>query len=387
MSNSVLDLHRAVEPRLDFLDSCRGAAVLAVFTYHCLDPVFSDNAVSWGGNFRSCSFAPENLLFVAASFGVYGVAVFFAVSGFCIQLSVARQASVDWGKFFLRRGFRILPTYWFWLSVFALFSILAAMGSGQPCIGFKNIFAHTLLVQNLREEIVYSINPSFWSLAIEWQLYMLFPLVLIGVRLVGWLPILAVTATLEIIFRNWAGTESGLFRPSVFTPFNYWWAWTIGAFVADRFSTRDSLPLSRIPLALCVLTTVFAWFWKPTSLFVFPAVSFTTAVWLSKRLTSHSSARVANWKSNAQSYRPLARLGVCSYSFYLIHQPVLMSVGRIMDQCYAFGNAAKIVILYSLVIPIYLISVGSFRWLETPSNRYGKAMTTKGKGASGIAGG
>jgi peptidoglycan/LPS O-acetylase OafA/YrhL len=371
------------EPQLNkehfaFLDLARGIAVLAVFLFHTLDPVLHRHEVAWNDSWRQFPVSIADLLFTLASLGKYGVAVFFVISGFCIQLSYAKSKDKHWLPFFIRRSFRILPTYWFWLGVFACLTIVISWKAGLTPISFKNIGMHGLLLQNFRESIVYSINPSFWSLAVEAQLYLLFPVLVFSVSKWGWKPSLVFVFLIEIGFRFWASCDGIDLKPGEFFTLNYWWSWCIGAYVADRYVSGKKPLLKKIPLFVCLGLVLLTWAWEPTSHFLFTVVAFSTAVWLTHRLSSskptqnQSKASFLNFLS-----KPLTTLGLCSYSFYLVHQPILLMSARGFEDFQIHDITVRFAwfMFYGLVI--FGVSLCSYRWIEMSSHRLGINLAIK----------
>src|SRR4051794_33828652 len=112
---------------LKSIDILRGVAVLVVFSFHCLTASFHVSIF-------------DQLL------GTAGVAIFFAISGFCIHLSFSRQP--DWGVFWLRRAFRLYPAY---LLAVVLFS-------AGPLRDVWQISSHLLLIHNFYVKTIYGLN-------------------------------------------------------------------------------------------------------------------------------------------------------------------------------------------------------------------------------------
>jgi peptidoglycan/LPS O-acetylase OafA/YrhL len=83
-------------------------------------------------------------------------------------------------QFARRRARRILPAYWAALAFSLAVAWLVVPQPGEAVPGAKSAVVNGLLVQNL----VGGPNPnrSFWSMAVEAQLYVLFPLLLLMVR-------------------------------------------------------------------------------------------------------------------------------------------------------------------------------------------------------------
>src|SRR4051812_48905247 len=115
-------------------------------------------------------------------YGRFAVVVFIVLSGFSLALSPARRGWRQDGlrSFALRRARRILPPYWAALAFSLAVAWLVVPPPGQPAPDTGSVVVNGLLVQNLVG--VPSPNRSFWSIAVEAQLYLLFPLLLVLVR-------------------------------------------------------------------------------------------------------------------------------------------------------------------------------------------------------------
>jgi len=167
-------------PRLDVL---RAVAILLVFAFHY--------AGVWGPAFAlSAAHASKGepvsavnaFLFGISALGTSGVPLFFVISGFCIHLSVLRRRKAfQVGDFFWRRFLRIYPAYFGALAFFSVLGLFKILNS----LNLKMFLAHLFLVHNLfNHQILLSINAPFWSLAVECQFYLLYPLLLVLRR--GW---------------------------------------------------------------------------------------------------------------------------------------------------------------------------------------------------------
>lgn len=103
--------------------------------------------------------------------GDKGVDIFFVISGFLITGILLKQIDRDrhiaLGNFYLRRFLRLSPAYWLVLALYAL--------SGQA--NTHNLWANLLYVNNFLPYDQQAMNWS-WSLAIEEQFYLVYPLLL-----------------------------------------------------------------------------------------------------------------------------------------------------------------------------------------------------------------
>src|SRR3954447_16054348 len=157
--------------RLTGLDGVRGLAALFVVVHHVFLRAFPgypvDHAPFWAAWFI---------------YGRFAVVVFIVLSGFSLALSPARHGwRLDGlSRFARRRARRILPAYWAALvfSLAVAWFVVAPPGQGAP--GAKSVLVNGLLAQNL--VAAPSPNRSFWSMAVEAQLYVVFPLLLLMVR-------------------------------------------------------------------------------------------------------------------------------------------------------------------------------------------------------------
>jgi len=147
------------------LDGLRALACLAVFGVHF------QQAVSLQGNIGPFDLARflEN--------GNTGVALFFVLSGFLLSIpfwrSLERAEPVpQWRVFWLKRAARILPAYFICLTVLVVHNRLWEQ-TGES----TNILLHYLLLFNYSPQHIFSINPPFWTLAVEVQFYVLLPLI------------------------------------------------------------------------------------------------------------------------------------------------------------------------------------------------------------------
>lgn len=183
------------------LDYFRGIAILAVLLFHTLGFVFSwDEAfLPWDGVFRDASSLGRLISFFPISIGQIGVQIFFVVSGFCIHASF--QQNPKWKEFFFRRFFRIYPPY-FAALVFCVLLEWTHYPAGFANREFwRQIGTHLLLMFNFSESTILVFNKAFWSLAIEAQLYLIYPLFLMLVKKIGWRNSMMTAVVVELLVR------------------------------------------------------------------------------------------------------------------------------------------------------------------------------------------
>lgn len=313
---------------LSFLDLFRGIAVICVFLYHTLYQPFRRDALDWSGWFRNFDAPGSFLGLYPITWGWCGVAIFFVVSGFCIHLSHAKMRQPSVGEFFIRRWFRIYPPFLVALLFFVFvfphtrLSLHSRWGEGQ-------LFSHLLLLHNLDNRTEYGIAVAWWSVAVEFQLYLLYPLLLLAAHKLGWWRVLVFTALIELglrlrcdmILLTTHNAVPALLNDS---PFYFLFSWAAGAALADSYLKGEPLPFARTPIWLWVGLLLAADLFKPLAPFSFTFAALATATVIARHLSSSEPVTAQGWFRVPRSLVDHVRLaGVCSYSIYLIHHPIV----------------------------------------------------------------
>jgi peptidoglycan/LPS O-acetylase OafA/YrhL len=351
------------------LDGIRGLAALYVVVNHVFLRAFpgypSVHAPFWAG---------------WLIYGRFAVVVFIVLSGFSLALSPARHG---WrldavSEFARRRARRILPAYWAALvfSLAVAWLIVRQPGHGVP--DTKSVIVNGLLVQNVVP--AHSPNAAFWSMAVEAQLYILFPLLLLMVR--RWSAAVMV-ATVGVVV-----AAVGIFGPGIpgletfviQSPPDLAALFAVGiltAGIVGAGQARRSWPWPRLALAAAAPVLAVIWWqgstWTLDHLFwldlaLGPAIGCLLAALATGRPAS--LLRVLDAP-------PLRRLGSFSYSLYLTHAPIVAVVcERIVAGRVAPGVPAFLVSL-ALVLPLTI----GFAWafaavFETPFRRPHRASRT-----------
>jgi peptidoglycan/LPS O-acetylase OafA/YrhL len=170
---------------LEFLDGLRGLAAFCVVLFHVhstFAPTGHDSRAFKWIYYGSLGFGP----------GRYAVAVFIVLSGYVLMLPVVTS-----GKRWLRNGFkdyivrrarRILPPYYAVLALAMLvdLAVIARYGLNnirtnhiRPGVTAGDYLSHLFLVHNVSPVWAFRINYPMWTVATEWQIYFLFPLLLL----------------------------------------------------------------------------------------------------------------------------------------------------------------------------------------------------------------
>jgi peptidoglycan/LPS O-acetylase OafA/YrhL len=227
---------------------------------------------------------------------------------------------------------------------------------GQGAPDAKSVVVNGLLVQNLVGAP--SPNRSFWSIAVEAQLYVVFPLLLLIVRRWGAI-VMVTTVTLVVATVGILGPHvSGLDVFVIQSPPDLVALFAVGVLAAGivgASGARRSWPWAGLALAAAapVLATIWwqgsVWtldhlFWVDLTLG--PAVGCL----LAGLVTEHPAPLL-----RLLDARPMRNLGSSSYSLYLTHGPIVVVVyeqvvaGRVSQGVPAF------VVSLALVVPLTIV--------------------------------
>jgi peptidoglycan/LPS O-acetylase OafA/YrhL len=147
----------------EVVDGLRGIAILVVFGFH-----------SWLFSF----YTPPPPFDVLVQTGYLGVELFFLISGFCLFFPYARHAldgasAQSVRTFAYRRFIKIVPSYVLALTAttFVALPLLGGVANIAP-----PLLTHALFLNNWYNDPLGGTNSVFWSLGVEVQFYLIFPL-------------------------------------------------------------------------------------------------------------------------------------------------------------------------------------------------------------------
>ena len=161
--------------KIAVLDGVRAFACLSVVIFHISNTSQNEHILNL-----------EKLGPIASSFllaGGSGVTLFFVLSGFLLFMPYAKALLFDkpWpkaGEFYLKRVLRIIPGYYVALLVIVL---LQQQQYLQPA-HWKELGLFLTFLMDATPATYQKLSGPFWTLAIEWQFYMLLPLLALAFR-------------------------------------------------------------------------------------------------------------------------------------------------------------------------------------------------------------
>jgi peptidoglycan/LPS O-acetylase OafA/YrhL len=300
-------------PRRSDLDGLRGIAVLLVIAYHYGVP----------------------------GSGFLGVDIFFVLSGYLITSILhaewLRTGTVDYRRFWVRRGLRILPAFWLMLAVVALTTSLA-----QILISLS-FFENWSMALDLWP-VEWALSPT-WSLAMEWQFYLIWPFVLVF-ALSRWRPRIVALGALLL------ACASALWRSLI-------WDGDWVRVFAGPDTHADGL-LFGAALALGVTVSRALW---PLLLFALVPTPFSWIAHGGMLLAVIGAAAVISHPPRILLFGPLVATGRISYGLYLWHLPVGVWIVN-----HGIGSP-----VLALLVTV-LVATLSWRFLESPLQRKGRSV-------------
>jgi peptidoglycan/LPS O-acetylase OafA/YrhL len=153
------------------LDGLRGIAIALVVWFHVWQITWLPADVTLFGHTFNFNWIAED--------GFVGVDLFFFISGFCLFYPYVRtkfdgKPEQTLATFAYRRAVKILPSYVLAIALFSGFGWATYASLGDEV---KQIALHLLFIHTFWYESYGSINGVLWSLAVEVQFYVAFPLI------------------------------------------------------------------------------------------------------------------------------------------------------------------------------------------------------------------
>lgn len=344
--------------KLAFIEGMRGLAALYVVLGHLC-------AIAYPGIYLGEHVsAPQWMLTLMQPFGFghLAVAAFIVISGFCLQTSLFNKGDgtlQDAKTFFKRRALRILPPYYacLVLSLVVVYTITPLGGPGLPFSQYtpatpQSVAAHVFMIHNWSPDWMYKINGVLWSIAIESQLYLIFPLLVFLMNKAYRLPTLMLASSLSFsTLILWPKAEK--FYPWYFALFTLGIAASHLAYNPPKWRGPNALA-SMLFGGLCLIGCIYSAA-HGLSMPVMDSWMGACVASVIYACTVSKKFRVGKWLSVA----PLAWLGAISYSLYLMHHPILQPL-YIFRPAWAHEPQMAMVYLLAVGLPVILAAVAGF---------------------------
>jgi len=354
---------------LPVLDEIRGIAILLVIVFHSshftLDPLTPS--------------APAIYLYYQrlTQCGWIGVDLFFVLSGFLITriLLGAKDGPRYFRNFYARRFLRIFPLYYVTLAIFAAAVAVKAV-DGSGALPWLATYTSNLLSLRPGSLIVPASVQHFWSLAVEEQFYLVWPLVVLFASSRALVRICATVIVCAAAVRASFVLSGNVDAPYFFTLCRSD-ALATGAGIAvllgrSRAPSAELLAwakrlLAASGLALAALASARGGtlsFQDPWVLALgLSLLSLTFGSCLVIALATRRGARPARISGG------LTAFGKYSYAMYVFHQPIFIAIGRMRQKWYPGGTPHVQILIQLLALAgglaaTFVLALASWHVLE-----------------------
>lgn len=340
--------------RLHGIDLLRGIAVTSVIVYHF---------------FAILGLQGSPLFSYIHSLGLFGVSLFFIISGFLIYRSIHFNIEKNGIKkgllnYSLHRLFRILPAYY--INLFVILIMVSFIISADYLYSFsfiKQVLSHlTFLSYFIYKDAGFSINGAYWTLSIEMLWYFIAPLLYIYIKKDRYLVLIFFIAILYFVALDYSIFDS-LFHISP-KQSNYWllmyyFSFQIPGqmlyFIAGILIYKYHIKIKLLPvlnsyaiaLSLIIAFMLITGTYEVDKSFVVNNLLILTVV---------ANLFILIYQQEVKYFGFIEWLGKISYSLYLWHMPLLY----IMKKTFVFSYLS---IFYSVVLfVISLLAISSLSY-------------------------
>ncbi len=363
--------------RLTPIDGLRGLAAFIVVISH----------VYQGANYPYIAFGP---FYNAVDIMRSGVDLFFVLSGFCLFWPLTKPgARPNWREFFRRRALRLGPPYYATIvavTVAPFLVVPVARALGFPVMSpwlptARDLWTHLLIVHTLFFDTFFNLDGPLWSLGLEVQFYLAFPIAVWLVYRFGWRGVAGI-ALFTLGYRsvvNSPAVHAWTWPVDVIDLFpSRWMEFVLGMLVASyvrRTGERTISPLREATdlggiVALFVIASFYLY--GPAAGWAYPHKDLLFAgVYALVLLVVLANGSLLG---RFLSHPALVWLGTISYSLYLIHLPILWALKTVV-LAYFPNQAVDFAVLAAIGIPLCLVSAQLFWYVfERPFlRRYARA--------------
>lgn len=381
-----------------FLDSFRALTAIYVVAHHVALHYFRDHDMLTGF---------QKMFIIFLNYGPFAVNLFIVLSGYSLMLSITKNNYILKGgivEFIKRRAIRILPPYYIAMC-FSIILIWLLVGTktnthwdGSVPVTYIDVVKHVLLIHDFTKSSMFTINHVFWSIAVEFRIYLFFPLLVLVWKKSGFMASLFLSVVIAVIGYVFLNYLQGYYGSDIDTTWSgvtpYIILFTLGMIASDfAFSTNKlqvkargvfenstvikHLSLTGILLFLCIgfIALVKAGHFSNylynnckqiVSGVVFAYLLFLCAIPGNKFV----------WVNKFLHFKPFVFIGTFSFSLYLIHAPLIQVLSQYVFEPMGFSKFTITLLLLFVGLPVIIgVSYIFFLCFEKPFLTMGKNVS------------
>jgi len=345
-----------------WIDLVKGISILWIVFFHFFN-AYANDRFPWflrGGYFSKflsvcsphsvfamlqCRF--ESVFVLAIDFGYHAVGVFLVLSGLGLTYSLAHfvDPPSGWTGWYRDRLLRLYPMYW---AAHIVYLVTPFAWDGEP---IDRRFLLSLAGDRFfpAGTLFYYLNPAWWYFGLLIQLYLVFPLLFRMLQKIGPVAFLVITGLVTLTSRylflcvlhvDGAYVQGAFFGCRLFE-------FALGMVIGLHLR-RDRVAFERrlfsTPVLLIGVAIYASGFltYHSAATYTFADPMFTTGLFV---IVAHFASALGRMRSIAS---PVARVGFYSYGLYLIHEPLVLYLGKHLRNF----NLLRFTLIAWLIIPI-----------------------------------
>ena len=312
--------------------------------------------------------------------GNFGVILFFALSGCTLYISQRKALSInELACFYIKRFFRIWPAFAVSLIFYLLFrNVFAMMYSNVEGYWIEKQFLESYSLADLWSYLSLSFNilgssglfnNAYWSLPVEFQYYLIFPVIVLSIKFMGLAGPIIIAVVLYLL------PKYGIvnFKSNMF--FILAFSFCGGVLVGHIYETYPVRIWNKLGIVI-ILFAIFSASAITNSFVVLPDFPVISGVWNwygGLAILCVYLVMVTRIKINLKLQDCLERFGKISYSLYLYHNlfigisTLLIINLKIHDGLFRFFFT----FIFTFILTYY-VSLLSFKYVERPSISLGR---------------
>lgn len=316
--------------------------------------------------------------------GTFGVLLFFTLSGATLFISHHKAQSSPISGFYIKRIFRIWPAFAVSLLAYISFTFVFKHYYIEPKgnwiegqfltdFQFTDVISYLTLTFNINGEKGL-FNNAYWSLPVEFQYYLIFPILILLLKYTGIIGPVIVAAICYAVFRF---DVSPLADSKVLMlAFTF-----IGGVLVGTLYTKTSWRMPNLLAAVLVITFFVVTSLVSNGLITFSNWPIISNLWIFLGLSSISLVAIILF-SNIDLPKTLSlffyKYGEISYSVYLYHNLLIGVAVLLLIQFEVFNPYVRlgIVIFFGGVLGYYIAQL-SYKYIELPSIGFGRKLNQK----------
>ncbi|WP_310740341.1 acyltransferase [Microbispora sp. H10885] len=383
--------------RLAWLDALRGIGAMAVVAEHALPWVMPSLRPYW------------------FSLGMYGVLVFFLVSGYIIPASLEKRGDV--GAFWISRVFRLYPLYLLVIAVVLVMAIWVPVRQEVPRHP-SAVAAHLSMLLDVVH--VGAVADPMWTLSYEMVFYLLVTALFAG-------GMHRRSGALAIVF-GVVAVVAGLVLSAPLLP-GHWPAVAacvvfvagLACLIIGRFRTAAAYALGLMALVLLLFGSFVPWFgaailavmftgtalyrWERGTAGLGPVVAAAVLVaaapvwsvqagwwwvqpdvWITTIVLAGVTFAIGMALRGRRVPGVLTWLGLISYSVYLLHHPLLRYLNALVGDLKSVTDPGRAALTLGYLAGTLTLSWLTYRFVESPAQRLGRRFTRRSSSSSHASG-